>query len=108
MDETIKQLYSKILDRKKHGEEGSYTFYLFNKGLEKILKKVGEESTEVVISAMTDKKEDQVNEICDLTYHLLVLMAQLNIPIEDVEKELKNRSMKINNFKGERRKIENI
>lgn len=108
MDETIKQLYLKILDRKEHGEEGSYTFYLFNKGLEKILKKVGEESTEVVISAMTGKKEDQINEICDLTYHLLVLMAQLNIPIEDVEKELKNRSMKINNFKGERRKIENI
>lgn len=108
MDETIKQLYSKILDRKKHGEEGSYTFYLFNKGLEKILKKVGEESTEVVISAMTDKKEDQVNEICDLTYHILVLMAELDIPLELVEGELSKRNNKINNFKGERKKIENI
>lgn len=108
MNNVIKELYSTILDRKNGGDEGSYTVYLFNKGIEKILKKVGEESTEVVISAMKDDKNEQVNEICDLTYHLLVMMAELNISLEDVEAELRNRSKKINNFKGERKEIENI
>lgn len=108
MNDVIKELYSTILDRKNGGDEGSYTVYLFNKGIEKILKKVGEESTEVVISAMKDDKNEQVNEICDLTYHLLVMMAELNISLEDVEAELRNRSKKINNFKGERKEIENI
>lgn len=108
MNDVIKELYSTILDRKNGGDEGSYTVYLFNKGIEKILKKVGEESTEVVISAMKDDKNEQVNEICDLTYHLLVMMVELNISLEDVEAELRNRSKKINNFKGERKEIENI
>lgn len=108
MNDVIKELYSTILNRKNGGDEGSYTVYLFNKGIEKILKKVGEESTEVVISAMKDDKNEQVNEICDLTYHLLVMMAELNISLEDVEAELRNRSKKINNFKGERKEIENI
>ena len=108
MNDVIKELYSTILDRKNGGDEGSYTVYLFTKGIEKILKKVGEESTEVVISAMKDDKNEQVNEICDLTYHLLVMMAELNISLEDVEAELRNRSKKINNFKGERKEIENI
>lgn len=108
MEDTINKLYSTILERKESAEEGSYTAYLFEKGLEKILKKVGEESTEVVISSLGNKKDDQVAEICDLAYHVLVLMAELNIPLEEVKKELENRSLKINNFKGERRKIENI
>lgn len=108
MDNAIRELYSTVLERKNSGEEGSYTVYLFKKGKEKILKKVGEEATEVVISSMKDDKEEQVNEICDLTYHLLVLMAELNIPIEMVEEELKKRSNKINNFKGERPEIDNI
>lgn len=108
MEDTLKELYLKILDRKENGKEGSYTNYLFTKGLEKILKKVGEESSEVIISAMTDSKVDQVNELSDLIYHLLVLMAQLNISLDDVNEELKRRSKKINNFKGERKKIENI
>lgn len=108
MSDVLKDLYATILDRKVNGEEGSYTAYLFDKGLEKILKKVGEESTEVVISSLGDSKEEQVYEICDLTYHLLVLMAELNIPLEDIEKELQHRRDKINNFKGERKKIEKI
>ncbi len=77
-------------------------------GLEKILKKVGEESTEVVISSLGDNKDNQVNEMCDLIYHLLVLMAELGISLEDIKEELEKRSKKINNFKGERKEIENI
>jgi phosphoribosyl-ATP pyrophosphohydrolase len=108
MNSVIKELYATILDRKNGGDEGSYTVYLFNKGKEKILKKVGEEATEVVISSLSESKVDQVNEICDLTYHLLVLMAELDIPVEMVEEELARRESKTNNFKGERREIENV
>ena len=108
MDNVINKLYKTILDRKINGQKGSYTKYLFTKGKEKILKKVGEEATEVVISSLAESKEDQVNEICDLTYHILVLMAELDIPLELVEDELSKRNNKINNFKGERKKIENI
>ena len=68
-------LYETIKDRKENKEEGSYTTYLFEKGLEKILKKVGEECTEVVIASLTQTKEDQINEIGDLLYHLTVLMV---------------------------------
>ena len=107
-DNAIKQLYSTILDRKKGGDEGSYTVYLFNKGKKKILKKVGEECTEVVISALAESKEDQVNEISDLTYHLLVLMAELGISVDEVAEELGHRREKINNFKGERKPITNV
>ncbi|SFC77324.1 phosphoribosyl-ATP diphosphatase [Clostridium uliginosum] len=108
MSNEIQNLYKIILDRKNNGEEGSYTNYLFEKGIDKILKKVGEECTEVIISSKGINNEEQVNEICDLTYHLLVLMAELNISIEDVELELKKRSEKINNFKGERKHIDNV
>lgn len=108
MNDILQELYKTILSRKNGGEDGSYTVYLFEKGLEKILKKVGEESTEVVISSLGDNKEEQINEICDLTYHLLVLMVELDISIEDVKKELEKRSEKINNFKGERKEIKNI
>ena len=106
--EIIKELHEIILERKNSTEEGSYTKYLFDKGLDKILKKVGEEATEVIISAKGNDKTEQVNEICDLTYHLLVLMADLNIDIKDVEKELKRRSEKINNKKSERKEIKNL
>lgn len=108
MEKVLQDLYKTILDRKENGEDGSYTVYLFQKGLEKILKKIGEESTEVVISSLGNDKEEQVNEICDLTYHLLVLMAELNISLESIEDELKIRRDKINNFKGERKDIEKI
>lgn len=108
MNDVINDLYEVVLDRKKNGEEGSYTKYLFDKGLDKILKKVGEESTEVIIAAKNNNEEELVGEICDLTYHLMVMMAEKNIDIKLVEAELQKRREKIGNFKGERKKITNV
>ncbi|WP_294377323.1 phosphoribosyl-ATP diphosphatase [uncultured Clostridium sp.] len=108
MKENIRELYNVILERKTNGEEGSYTKYLFEKGVDKILKKVGEECTEVVISCKEDNKQEQINEICDLTYHMLVLMAELGISVDEVAEELGHRREKINNFKGERKPITNV
>ncbi len=108
MKENIQDLYDVILSRKENKQEGSYTAYLFEKGVDKILKKVGEECTEVVISCKEDNKTDQINEICDLTFHLLVLMAEKGITVDEVAEELGNRRKKINNFKGERKPITNI
>ena len=108
MENIIKDLYEVILGRKNSKEEGSYTSYLFTKGIDKILKKVGEESTEVIISAKGTDKEEQINEICDLSYHLLVMMAELGISVDEVESQLIKRKEKINNFKGERKEIEKV
>ena len=108
MNENISDLYNVILKRKTDGEKGSYTSYLFEKGTNKILKKVGEECTEVIISCKEDNKKEQINEICDLTYHMLVLMAQMDISVEEVSEELGKRRSKINNFKGEREEITNV
>ncbi|HHT16718.1 MAG TPA: bifunctional phosphoribosyl-AMP cyclohydrolase/phosphoribosyl-ATP diphosphatase HisIE [Papillibacter sp.] len=80
-----------IEGRKTEKKEGSYTTYLFEKGLDKILKKVGEESTEVIIAAKAEDKRETVYEIADLVYHVLVLMAQAGISLEDVREELKSR-----------------
>ena len=104
----VDDLYKIIQNRKKTGEEGSYTKYLFDKGTDKILKKVGEECTEVIIAAKGNEKQELVNEICDLAYHILVLMADQDVNIEEVKNELINRRNKINNFKGERKEIEQI
>jgi len=108
MESQITKEFNMILDRKKSGEEGSYTSYLFNKGIEKILKKVGEEATEVVIASLGDDKEEVVGEICDLTYHVLVLMAELGVSLEDINEELRKRSEKSNNLKAERKEIEEL
>lgn len=88
---TLGGLVSLIEQRKIEKTEGSYTTYLFEKGLDKILKKVGEESTEVIIAAKADDKRDTVYEIADLTYHLLVLMIEMGISLEDIHKELASR-----------------
>ncbi len=80
-----------IEGRKKEKKEGSYTTYLFEKGIDKILKKVGEESTEVIIAAKADDKKETVYEIADLAYHTLVLMIQMGISLEDIHKELASR-----------------
>ena len=80
-----------IEGRKIEKTEGSYTTYLFEKGRDKILKKVGEESTEVIIAAKADDKKETVYEIADLAYHLLVLMVDMGISIEDIHKELASR-----------------
>lgn len=80
-----------ILGRKTEKKEGSYTTYLFEKGMDKILKKVGEESTEVIVAAKNDDKKETVYEIADLAYHVMVLMAQMGISVDDVTKELASR-----------------
>ena len=98
-DNVLKELYEVILDRKANPQEGSYTCYLFEKGLDKILKKVGEESAETIIAAKNDVAVDTVGEISDLIYHLMVMMAEKNIPLEDVLAELDVRSQKIGNLK---------
>ena len=108
MEKVIAELYDVIKGRKENGDEKSYTSYLFNKGIDKILKKLGEECTEVIISAKNDNKEEQVGEIGDLIYHLLVAMVEMGISLEDIEEELKKRRSKVNNLKGERREIENL
>lgn len=80
---------SKLIEgRKTEKKEGSYTTYLFEKGIDKILKKVGEESTEVIIAGKANDKKETVYEIADLTYHILVLMIQMGISLDDVRKEL--------------------
>ena len=80
-----------IKGRKTDKKEGSYTTYLFEKGLDKILKKVGEESTEVIIAAKAQDKKETVYEIADLAYHVLVLMAEAGISIDDIRNELASR-----------------
>jgi len=97
----IGDLFEIIKDRKAAPREGSYTTYLFEKGIEKILKKVGEESTEVVIAGTKKDKEETVYEIADLTYHVLVLMAELGIDISDITGELENRHGKGSKIKKE-------
>ena len=80
-----------IRGRKTDQKEGSYTTYLFNKGLDKILKKVGEECTEVIIAAKADDKAETIYEISDLAYHIMVLMIESGISLEDIHKELASR-----------------
>ena len=89
-DFTMKGLYELIEGRKTNPQEGSYTTYLFEKGIDKILKKIGEESTEVIIGAK-NSKEEAVYEIADLAYHVMVMMAEMEIPLTDVTKELAKR-----------------
>ena len=84
-------LHSIIEDRRKNKKPGSYTTYLFEKGIDKILKKLGEESTEVIIAGKSGDKKDTIYEIADLTYHTMVLMSQMGITPDDIKKELESR-----------------
>ena len=84
-------LYSLLEDRRATMPEGSYTTYLFQKGIDKILKKVGEESTEVIIAGKANDKAETVYEIADLAYHVMVLMCEMGISVEDVHRELASR-----------------
>lgn len=88
---TLDGLYRLLLSRKAERPAGSYTTYLFDKGREKILKKVGEECTEVVIGAMKGSREETIFEVSDLAYHVLVLMAEMGITLEDIRAELASR-----------------
>lgn len=99
MNDTLAKLYAVVQDRKANPQEGSYTCYLFDKGLDKILKKVGEECSETIIAAKNGVQADTVGEISDLIYHLTVMMVQENIPLEAVMEELDHRSQKIGNLK---------
>ncbi|MBS6195333.1 MAG: bifunctional phosphoribosyl-AMP cyclohydrolase/phosphoribosyl-ATP diphosphatase HisIE [Clostridiales bacterium] len=87
----FQEVYDVILDRKKHPKEGSYTNYLFDKGVDKILKKVGEECTEIVIAAKNPDKEEIKYEISDFLYHVMVLMAEKEVSWEDITRELARR-----------------
>lgn len=84
-------LYELLEGRKKEMPEGSYTTYLFQKGMDKILKKVGEESTEVIIAGKAGDKKETIYEIADLAYHIMVMMVEMGISVDDVRKELASR-----------------
>ena len=99
---TYEGLYELIKGRKTNPKEGSYTTYLFDKGLEKILKKVGEECTEVIIAGGKRDKEETVFEISDLCYHVMVLMVALGISVEDITRELEKRHVVDHKVKQER------
>ncbi|MBQ2968204.1 MAG: bifunctional phosphoribosyl-AMP cyclohydrolase/phosphoribosyl-ATP diphosphatase HisIE [Clostridia bacterium] len=88
---SLQSLMDLLIGRKEEKKEGSYTTYLFEKGIDKILKKVGEESTEVIIAAKDDDKKETIYEIADLAYHVMVMMVEMGITLEDVHKELASR-----------------
>ncbi len=99
MNETLTTLYRVVLDRKQNPQEGSYTCYLFEKGMDKILKKVGEECAETIIAAKNGDNAETIGEISDLLYHLTVMMAEAGITMEEVMAKLDERSRKIGNLK---------
>jgi len=88
---SLQGLYDMLVGRNQTRPEGSYTTYLFEKGIDKILKKVGEECTEVIIAGKADDKAETIYELADLAYHAMVLMVQMGITVEDVHKELASR-----------------
>ena len=88
---SLQGLYDMLVGRNENRPEGSYTTYLFEKGIDKILKKVGEECTEVIIAGKADDKKETIYELADLAYHAMVLMVQMGITVEDVHKELASR-----------------
>ncbi len=88
---SYEQLIKLIEGRKTDKQEGSYTTYLFEKGIDKILKKVGEESTEVIVAAKNNDKKETIYEISDLAYHVMVLMIEMGISLEDIHRELASR-----------------
>ena len=99
MNDTLQALYDVILSRKAEPQEGSYTCYLFDKGLDKILKKVGEECAETIIAAKNGDKAELVGEINDVFYHMMVMMNECGVTMEDVCKEMDIRAQKIGNLK---------
>ena len=99
MNDSLLALYKTVVERKEKKEDGSYTCYLFEKGIDKILKKCGEECSEVIIAAKNVNNQETVLEISDLLYHLMVLMVDQGIALEDVMQELDKRSQKTGNLK---------
>ena len=101
---SLEGLYELLVGRKKERPEGSYTTYLFDKGIDKILKKVGEECTEVIIGAKGGDKAETVYEIADLAYHVMVLMVEMGISVEDIHRELASRHIIDHKVKQEKMK----
>ncbi len=101
---SLEGLYELLVGRKKDRPEGSYTTYLFDKGLDKILKKVGEECTEVIIGAKNNDKAEATYEIADLAYHVMVLMVEMGITTEDIHNELASRHIIDHKVKQEKMK----
>lgn len=99
---TYQGLYDLLLGRKNQPQEGSYTSYLFDKGLDKILKKVGEESTEVIIAAKAEDKAETIYEVADLCYHVMVLLVHYGITLDEVTAELSRRHIIDHKVKQER------
>ncbi|GAB1475285.1 phosphoribosyl-ATP diphosphatase [Bacillota bacterium] len=99
MSYALNELYNVILNRKNESVDGSYTCYLFEQGLNKILKKCGEECSEVIIAAKDGNPDEIKAEIADLLYHLIVLMAEKGIGLEEIDEILADRAMKIGNLK---------
>ena len=97
--DAFKDMYNVVVDRRANPQEGSYTCYLFDKGIDKILKKCGEECTEMVIAAKNNDKDEIANEINDLLYHMIVMMVDREVTVEDIEKIMIERSQKIGNLK---------
>jgi phosphoribosyl-ATP pyrophosphohydrolase/phosphoribosyl-AMP cyclohydrolase len=87
----LDELYEVIADRKKNPREGSYTNYLFDKGIDKILKKIGEETSEVIIGSKNEGKDEVIYESADLLYHLMVLFVEKGITLDELYDELKKR-----------------
>jgi len=97
-------LYEMIEGRKSNPQEGSYTTYLFQKGMDKILKKIGEEATEVIIAGATNNKQESIYEIADLAYHVMVMMVEAGIELKDVTAELAKRHVIDHKVKQEKMK----
>lgn len=95
----IRELYETVESRRRCPQEGSYTCYLFDQGIDKICKKVGEEAAETIIAAKNGSGEELKNEICDLLYHLTVLMSEAHVRYDEVAAELEKRAGKIGNLK---------
>ena len=95
-----------IRGRKTNPQEGSYTTYLFQKGLDKILKKIGEESTEVIIAAKDNDPKETIYEISDLVYHVMVMMIEQGISLEDIRRELASRHLIDHKVKQEKSRAE--
>lgn len=99
MTDGLGSLYEVIADRQKSKVEGSYTCYLFEQGTNKILKKCGEECSEMIIAAKDGDRDNLISEMCDLIYHLIVLMVEQKINLEEIDLMLTERSRKIGNLK---------
>ena len=101
-DFSLDELMEMLKGRKIEKKEGSYTTYLFEKGIDKILKKVGEECTEVIIAGKADDKKETIYEIADLCYHVMVLMVEMGISLEDIHRELSSRHVIDHKIKQEK------